>query len=538
MSNPLLNVDQIVIILLFGVVGAKLADRFNLPSIIPLLVSGFLLGPEAFDLFNPGSIGLSLTTISTLLTPVILFNEGMHIELYSLNRFRRPVFLLATVGVVVTMLGVGLIAHYLLSMSLINSLLLGAILAATDPGAVHTIAKSLRIGDKISTIVEGESAFNDASALVLTTVLSTAAIGGGLGFVDALLEFIKLFFGGIFVGGIFGIIVADIIQRFEIQRYAISLSLAIFLIVFSMAETLGFSGITAVVAVAIIFGDTLRSNRFRVSERNRTFDFWRNILFLAQSIIFLVLGAGISYSIFTSDWLESIVIFMALFFVARPIAVFVSTLQDSYLSRGERWFISWVGARGAISAALASLVVGAGVQGATKIFNIVLVVVVVSLLLVSFTASRIALRTLKIEEVSPLMEDYFGTYAEYLATREAILELEQRFQEGGIDLGTLRELRGDFKERIIKMEDELESYSAAPEFAAAMEEEKLKLKQDLIQIQLSTTENMRARGELPESVYHELERRYNEELDKLGKPEPLPIRFSNIIRNIRKLMRT
>lgn len=257
MSNPLINVEQIVIILLFGVVGAKLADIFDLPSIIPLLLSGFLLGPEFLGLFDPARIGLSLTTLATLLTPLILFNESMRIELSSLNRYRRPVFLLATVGVFITMLGVGVIAYYVLRMSLLNSLLLGAILAATDPGAVHTIAKSLRIEERISTIVEGESAFNDASALVLTTVLSGAAIGGGLHVGSALVEFVKLFFGGIILGGLLAIVAADLIQSFKIQVYAFSISLAIFLIVFSTAEALGVSGITAVVAAGIMFGETL-----------------------------------------------------------------------------------------------------------------------------------------------------------------------------------------------------------------------------------------------------------------------------------------
>lgn len=532
-----MNVEQIVIILLFGVVGAKLADRFDLPSIIPLFLSGFLLGPEVLGLFDPARIGLSLTTLATLLTPLILFNEGMHIEMSSLNRFKRPVFLLATVGVFVTMLGVSVIAYYIIHMSLINSLLLGAILAATDPGAVHTISKSLRIEERISTIVEGESAFNDASSLVLTTVLSGAALGGGLQVENALFEFIKLFFGGILLGGLIAILAAELIQRLEIQMYAFSISLAIFLIVFSLAEALNVSGITAVVAAGIMFGDTVRSGGFRITERNRTFEFWQNILFLAQSIIFLVLGAGITYSIFISDWLEASVIAVALFFVARPIAVFISTSRERYLSFGERWFISWVGARGAISAALASLVVGTGILGAPKIFNIVLVVVVVTLLIVSFTAKKMALRTLNIQKISPLMEDFYKVLAEYLATREAILALDQRFQAGGIDIGTLREMRGELKQTLIDMEETLESFYSHPEFAEFKREEKIHLMQELMQIKLATAENLKARGDLPESIFKELLDKYKDELDKLNQHEPTTNRLQEIIKTLRGLVR-
>ncbi len=453
MSPTLPHIDQIVIILLFGVVGAKLADLFDLPIIIPLLFSGFLLGPEGLGLFDPTSLGLSLATLATLLIPLILFNEGLHIGISSLNRFRRPVFLLATVGVVVTMLGVGVIAYYVLGMSLISSLLLGAILAATDPGAVHAIAKSLGIEEKISTIVEGESAFNDASSIVLTTVLLGAALGEGLQVGAALMEFVWLFFGGIILGGFFAMVAATLIKTFEVQVYAVSFSLAIFLVVFSTAEALGFSGITAVVAAAIIFGNELRSEGFRITERNRVYEFWRHILFLAQSIIFLVLGAGISYSVFAAGWLEALIIVVALFFVARPAAVFVSTLRYGDLSRRERWFVSWVGAKGAISAALASLVVGAGIPGAMRIFNIVLVAVVVSLLIVSFTAGRMALRTLDMEKSPPIMDEYFKVLSEYTTIRDGILEFDQRFQDREMDVETLRDMREEFKQTMMDLEE-------------------------------------------------------------------------------------
>jgi len=536
MVQPLLNVEQIVIILLFGVVGAKIADRFNLPSIIPLLLSGFLLGPEVLGLFDPSKIGLSLTTLATILTPLILFNEGMHIEISNLNKFRRPVFLLATLGVVVTMLGVGLIAHYIIGMSLINSLLLGAILSATDPGAVHSIAKRLRIGVKISTIVEGESAFNDASSLVLTTILTGVALGGLIQVENILLEFIRLFFGGIIMGGLIAIVAADLLNRFRIQVYAVSISLALFLVVFSASEALGFSGITAVVAAGIMFGDTLRSKGFRINERNRTHELWRNILFLAQSIIFLVLGAGISYSAFSSDSVKSIIIMITLFFIARPVAVFVSTYHIEYLRYREKWFISWVGARGAISAALASAVVGAGIVGAMSIFNITLIVVVVTLLIVSLTSGKLAFNMLEIEQISPMREEFYKDLAEYLATREGINELDQRFQEGGIDIGTLRALRGELKNTMINMEEKLENYYAQPEFAKIKEEEKINIMKELIQIKIETAENLKARGDLPEPVFKELMSRYNNELDKLNDIEKTSFGLNEIYRSLRGLL--
>lgn len=233
----------------------------------------------------------------------------------------------------------------------------------------------------------------------------------------------------------------------------------------------------------------------------------------------------------------ALVTVVALFFIARPVAVFISTARMRDLSLGERWFISWVGARGAISAALASLVVGAGIIGAMKIFNIVLVVVVATLLMVSFTAGKMALRTLDIEQITPIMEEFYRVMAKYLATREAISELDQHFQEGSIDVGTLRELRSELKQTLLDREENLESFYSHLEVVEARKEEKIRLMRELLLIKLATAENLRDRGDLPESVYRELIDRYKDELEKLSLPKATPHGLLDIIKGLRGLIR-
>ena len=92
MVEPFVIMDQIIIILLAGVIAAKISERFGLPSIIPLFIIGYLVGPEGLGIFVPLSLGLSLSIVVTLAIPVILFDEGMRIDLKLLNEFRLTIF--------------------------------------------------------------------------------------------------------------------------------------------------------------------------------------------------------------------------------------------------------------------------------------------------------------------------------------------------------------------------------------------------------------------------------------------------------------
>ena len=179
MVEPFVIMDQIIIILLAAIIAAKISERFGLPSIIPLFIIGYLVGPWGLDIFVPLSLGLSLSAIVTLAIPIILFDEGMRIDLKLLNDFRLTIFLLATLAVVVSTIGVGLVAYFVFGMPLLQALLMGAILAATSPAAAIAITEQLKIERKISTIVEGEASFNDATSIVLFTIISGAVLGAG-----------------------------------------------------------------------------------------------------------------------------------------------------------------------------------------------------------------------------------------------------------------------------------------------------------------------------------------------------------------------
>ena len=157
MAQPFAVIEQVIIVLLAGIIVAKLSERFGFPSIIPLFICGYLIGPEVLGIFVPSQLGLSLSVLATFAIPVILFDEGMRIDLKLLNEFKFTVFLLTTLAVVISTIGVGLTAYLIFGFPLLVALLLGAILAATSPAAAISVVKQLGIQKKISTIVEAEA---------------------------------------------------------------------------------------------------------------------------------------------------------------------------------------------------------------------------------------------------------------------------------------------------------------------------------------------------------------------------------------------
>ena len=393
MVEPFVGMDQIIIILVAGVIAAKISERFGFPTIIPLFIIGYVVGPEGLGIFVPLSLGLSLSVVATLAIPLILFDEGMRIDLKLLKEFRLTIFLLATLAVVVSTVGVGLVAYFVFGTSLLRALLMGAILAATSPAAAIAITQQLKIERKISTIVEAEASFNDATSIVLFTIISGAILGAGLSFSGAVFSFLVLFFGGLLVGSLLSILVVFFIRRFNMQEYAVALSFVNFFGAYAIAEVLNASGATAVIASGLVLGGTLKKPVNGVTQ-GKVLDFWSNVSFLARSIIFLVLGAGFSLAALSSVWIEATVVILLLFLIIRPISVFSATSFEKKLSKKEKLFISWIGARGAVPAALAASAIGLGIAGADRIFSIVMIVVLASLVIVGFSGRKMAKFTL------------------------------------------------------------------------------------------------------------------------------------------------
>lgn len=376
------------VLLLAGILSSLVATRFGAPLLLVFLVIGMLAGED-----GPGGIAFSNYQITyalgSIALAVILFDGGMRTRLSQVRGALAPAGVLATVGVVMTAGMTGVAVHYILDLGWIPSLLLGSIIASTDAAAVFFLLRSngLHLQRRVGATLEVESGSNDPMAIFLTLLLvglamSPVAVTPG--------ELALSFFQQIGIGGIAGYaggrVLAHALNRLELPsglHPLLAVSGAIALV--PLTNILGGSGFLAVYVAGLVVG-------------NRPVRAFANVLsvqdaatWLAQMLMFLVLGLLVTPSHLLDLALPALAIAAFLMLVARPIAVVLCLWPFGYGKR-ELAFVSWVGLRGAVGIFLASVPMLVGLPDAQMYFNIGFVVVLTSLLVQGWSLSWAAFR--------------------------------------------------------------------------------------------------------------------------------------------------
>ena len=291
--------------------------------------------------------------------PVLIFSASWQMKPSLLKRWLRPIFLLATAGVLTSCFIVAIGVYYGIGhptgFPFIAALLTGAILAATDPSAVITTLQRLKAPEDLATLMEGESLLNDSTAIVLFSVLLTIATSSaGAAEQSYFLTFVTVFFGGILVGCIGGLIAAIICLFLQEKSTAIITLVTLAFASFYLAEHLfHVSGIMSIMAAAITSRMLLDEHKDKLlSDATPTWE-WLDMLFTL--IIFVLLGLVTSIDMFTNQWL-AILIAIGATLVARFAAVFSVSATSRWSTRpiplGWQLILSWGGVRGVIAIVL------------------------------------------------------------------------------------------------------------------------------------------------------------------------------------------
>jgi potassium/hydrogen antiporter len=356
------------------------SQRFGAPLLLVFLGIGLLAGEDGLLGIEFDS-GATAYFIGSLALAVILFDSGFETPIRSFRLAAAPALSLATLGVLLTAGLTGVAAHFLFGLGWLEAFLLGAIVASTDAAAVFFLLKNsgVRLRDKVAAALEIESGANDPMAIFLTILMIELIVAGsgsetafGFGILSTLAQQLGL---GIVFGvlGGFGIAwLLNALKNLDPGLYPI-MGLAAALVVFAACALLGGSGFLA----AYIAGTVAGNRRVRFAHRLRRFQV--GMTWLAQIGMFLVLGLLATPSEFASIALPALVLAALLIFIIRPLAVWLCLWPFGFRSR-ERLFIGWVGLRGAVSILLAVLPGLAGLENGSFYFNIVFVMVLVSLL--------------------------------------------------------------------------------------------------------------------------------------------------------------
>jgi len=364
-----------------SIMASTLSARLGVPLLLLFLMVGMLAGEQ-------GILGIEFSQyalanfVGQAALACILLDGGLRTSFKSFRVGLKPAITLATWGVLVTVLVLGVFVTWLLDVDWRLGLLMAAIVGSTDAAAVFSLLRNggVKLNDRVQATLELESGANDPLAILLVTGLIALNVDPDgqtvFGFLMLLLQ--QLGFG-LGMGLLFGYLLARLLPKLHLAEgmYAI-LILSAGLAVFAATNLLGGSGFLAVYLTGVLIGN----HKVRSTEHvMRVMD---SFAWLSQAVLFVVLGLLATPSNVINVWHYSVAIAAFMILVARPIAVYTSVKPFKFKDR-EIGFISWVGLRGAVPITLALLPVMAGIDNAFMLFDIAFGVVVLSLILQGMT---------------------------------------------------------------------------------------------------------------------------------------------------------
>lgn len=374
------------LLLLISILAGKTSYRFGVPTLILFLSVGILAGSEGIGKieFDDPQLAQFVGIVSL---NFILFSGGLDTNWRSIKPILWHGISLSTLGVLFTALSLGTFVWAITDFSIYEGLLLGAIVSSTDAAAVFSIlrSKNMALKANLRPTLELESGSNDPMAYFLTIAFLGLVVNQD----QSLLSIIPLFLQQILIGAalgfLFGKVSKMIINKITLDFEGLYpvLAIALMFLVFSATDRLGGNGFLAVYLCGVYLG-----NQDLIHKRT-IMRFFDGVAWLMQIVLFLTLGL----LVYPSDILPviglGILISGFLILIARPIGVFVS-LSFFRMKMRRRWYISWVGLRGAVPIVFATYPLLAGIEKAHMIFNIVFFVSLTSVIVQGTTLSTVA----------------------------------------------------------------------------------------------------------------------------------------------------
>lgn len=385
------------IILGIGTFSGLLARVMRIPDVVIFLLVGMLIGPGALGFVDIKADSTVNQLILIFGSSYILFDGGASIRLNVLKEVWVTIVVLATVGVLITAAVTGMAAYYLLGVPLIVALLLGTVLASTDPATLVPVFKQVRIRERVAQTVMSESAFNDAMGAIVTfTVLGIAMGSGEFSATHALLDLLKQSLFGIAIGGVLGYLAAVLIahERFNfLAEFAPVVTLMAVIGAYMAADGLHSSGFMAVFVFGIMLGN-VESLGFKRSkaESHQLEDYVMTTGLIMRMFIFILLGSQVDFALMHQYLYAGIAVVAVFMLVARPLTVFLCALPDrrAKWTLNELLFMCWTRETGVIPGALAGMLVGMKAPGAQVIASITFIAILMTILIQATTTKWLA----------------------------------------------------------------------------------------------------------------------------------------------------
>ena len=353
-----LTLEAVIWLLLLAIVVAAVTKRLAVPYTVALVVVGLGLGYAYHKGFTGigHEINLTPTSIFVLFLPPLLFQAAIEIPWRGLRRNLWHVLALAVGGVMLNLYLVGWGVRLVLGVPLSVALVFGAIVAATDPTAVVALFRDLRVDRRLTLLIEAESLLNDGVAATVFLVVTAAAIGPHSTPGGAVILFIRQALGGVACGAILGWLMGIVTGHVDDVLIETSLTLVLAYGSYLVAERLGLSGMLSVVSAGIMVGNYGLPSKVHPEIRDSIEQFWQFASFLANSLLFLLIGFKAVSLARLFEWPADLAL-TGIILLCRAIVVFtvVSTTRVVSEKIPLKWHavLTWGGLRGAVSIALA-----------------------------------------------------------------------------------------------------------------------------------------------------------------------------------------
>ena len=517
----LLRVETLIIELLLVVsIVAMVVQRLRIPYTVALVVVGLLI-----TIGQKIPLSLEPNLILALFVPPLIFEAAFHIQFRDLKDNLTSILVLAIPGVLLSTFLVGFIVSQGVGLNLMTGLLFGALISATDPVAVVALFRSLGAPKRLTTIVEGESLFNDGTAVVIFKILTVLVVGGAaahgsggaesFNLLQAIVQFFVVAVGGLAIGGLLGWLVSLLIARVDDYLIETTLTTVLAFGSYLVAEEIQIagthlSGILAVVAAGIVCGN-IGPRGMSPTTRIVLFNFWEYLAFLANSLIFLLIGLDVDIPLIMK-YINDIGIAVVAVLVARVVVVYgLNGITNAIQKRKTHAVLVpisyqhvsfWGGLRGAISLALV-LSIPPTFADAERLRVMSFGVVLFTLLIQGTTMNTLLCRLGLIQRKDSEIE-YERRHGRLIAARAGFERLEKLHGEGLISRPVWEQIEPKMQEELHRrLVAQTELLEAEPSLGEAARDD---ARREGLRAQRAMLSELWSNGVISEHVYNELVR--------------------------------
>ncbi len=428
MGSLVLTEITIVIILLVVSLVAILVRRVRIPYTVALVLAGF-----ALTLQTQWRLEMTPELVLALFLPPLLFEAAFHIQADDLKADLVPILTMAIPGVLISTFLIGGLLTLAGILPLSVALLFGALISATDPVSVVALFKALGAPRRLTTLLEGESLFNDGTAIVVFQIMTVLVVEGTLDPIQGVLDFFRVALGGAAIGLLLGYLVAQLIARIDDYLIETTLTTVLAYGAYLIAEHFHVSGVLAVVMAGLVNGN-IGPRGMSPTTRIVLFNFWEYLAFLANSFVFLLIGMNIEIGELIAH-LYPIMVAIGVVLLVRATVVYGLNLLLRVWKKAPplvyQHVLFWGGLRGAVSLALVFALVEQHIPYDRQLLALTFGVVLFTLV-VQGISIRFLIQYLGLSVRHPVVVQYERLQGELLATRAAKRHLERMHREGAI----------------------------------------------------------------------------------------------------------